>query len=56
MEAELDELGDEIDQAESAAAARPEADSDLLGDVAGDWEDESSGASQGSGPEGSENA
>jgi len=47
MEEQLDELGDEIDEAESAAERRPEAGSDLLGDVAGDWEDEASGAQQG---------
>ena len=47
MEEQLDELGDEIDEAEAAAERRPEAGSDLLGDVAGDWEDEAAGAQQG---------
>jgi t-SNARE complex subunit (syntaxin) len=47
MEERVEELGEHIEEAEQAAARRPEADSDILGDVAGDWEDEASGADQG---------
>ena len=47
MQHDLDKLEDDIDGAKSAAKQRPEADSDLLGDVAGDWEDEATGAQQG---------
>ena len=47
MDEELDRLGEHIDEAEKAAANRPEAGSDVIEDVAGDWEDEASGADQG---------
>ena len=47
MEEQLEDLGEDIEGAEQAAANRPEADSDFVGDVAGDWEDEASGAQQG---------
>ena len=47
MEQKIDDLDESIDDAEKAAAQRPEADSDLLGDVAGDWEEEAEGAQQG---------
>ena len=47
MEQHLEELDGSIADAEKAAANRPEADSDILGDVAGDWEEEAEGAQQG---------
>jgi hypothetical protein len=47
MEHELERLGDHIGDAEKAAAQRPEAESDVLEDVAGDWEEEAEGAQQG---------
>ena len=47
MQHDLDELEGDIEDAKSAAKQRPEADSDLLGDVAGDWEDEAAGADHG---------
>ena len=47
MAHELEGLESDIDEAKAAAARRPEADSDLLGDVAGDWEDEATGSQQG---------
>ena len=47
MEAKLEKLDDHIDEAHKAADNRPEAGSDVLGDVAGDWEDEAAGADQG---------
>ena len=47
MDHELDRLGEHIDEAENAADARPEAHRDLIGDVAGDWEDEATGSQQG---------
>ena len=54
MQHDLDKLEDDIDDAKAAKDKRPEADSDIVGDVAGDWEDEATGASQGEDAEDSE--
>lgn len=47
MEDRIDELDGDISDAKKAADNRPEAGSDVIGDVAGDWEDEAAGADQG---------
>ncbi len=47
MEHDLGKLDEGIDAAKDAASKRPEAGSDAIGDVAGDWEDEATGSQQG---------
>jgi len=47
MEHELERLGEHIDEAQAAKEKRPEAGSDAIADVAGDWEDEAMGSQQG---------
>ena len=47
MEKKLGEFDEQIDDAKKAADNRPEAGSDAIADVAGDWEDEAAGADQG---------
>jgi hypothetical protein len=47
MDHELERLGSHISDAEKAKENRPEAGSDAVADVAGDWEEEAEGAQQG---------
>ena len=47
MEERLETLDEHIDEAQEAAANRPEAQDEEGGEIAGDWEDQSAGAQQG---------
>lgn len=47
MEHEIEELGSDIQDARKTAAQRQDAPDEPVGEVAGDWEGEASGADQG---------